>query len=103
VVFEALSPSTSRTDRIEKLQEYQATASIQRYVLLEQDAQAATVYLRRGTDWTVRVLTGDELLEMPEIGVEFRLAEVYADVSFDEEAPTPGLEIERNAPSGSRT
>jgi len=44
VVFEILSPSTSRTDRIEKLREYQATPSIQRYVILEQDSSAAMVF-----------------------------------------------------------
>ena len=34
VVFEVLSESTSRTDRIAKLREYGATPSIQRYVIL---------------------------------------------------------------------
>ena len=48
VVFEVLSPSTSRTDRIEKLREYQATPSIQRYVILEQDSIAAMVFSRHG-------------------------------------------------------
>ena len=48
VVFEVLSESTSRTDRIEKLREYGATPSIQRYIILEQDTIAATVYVRKG-------------------------------------------------------
>jgi Uma2 family endonuclease len=50
VVFEVLSPNTSRTDRIEKLQEYQATESIQRYIILEPDSIAATVFSRMGAD-----------------------------------------------------
>ena len=37
VVFEVLSPSTSTTDSIVKNQEYRDTASIQRYIMLEQD------------------------------------------------------------------
>ena len=57
VVFEVLSPGTSRTVRIEKLREYQATESIQRYVILEQDSIAATVFTRQGTDWIAHVLT----------------------------------------------
>ena len=39
IVFEVLSPSTGRDDRIVKAREYQATPSVQRYVMLEQDAR----------------------------------------------------------------
>jgi len=85
VVFEVLSPGTSRTDRIEKLREFQATGSIQRYVILEQDSIAATVFARRGLDWDARVLTAGDVLRMPEIDVEIPLSDVYADVQFDAE------------------
>jgi Uma2 family endonuclease len=82
VVFEVLSPTTSRTDRIEKLQENQATASIQRYVILEQDGIAATVFSRMGADWIVHALTGGDTLRMPEIDIELPLNEIYADVDL---------------------
>ncbi|WP_428540890.1 Uma2 family endonuclease [Rhodopila sp.] len=82
VVFEVLSQSTSRIDRIEKLREYQATPSIRRYVILEQDAVAATVYLKRDESWTVSVLTGDAVLAMPEVNAEIPLPGVYADVEL---------------------
>jgi Uma2 family endonuclease len=49
IVFEVLSEDTTRTDRIEKLREYQATASIQRYVILEQENSAPRCSLGRGT------------------------------------------------------
>ncbi len=78
VVFEVLSPSTSSTDRIVKLREYQATPSIQRYVILEQDIAAAMVLVRRGEDWLTSALTGEDVLRMPEIGVELPLADIYA-------------------------
>jgi Uma2 family endonuclease len=98
VVFEVLSAGTSRTDRIEKLREYQATPSIQRYVILEQDSVAATVFARHGADWTAHALTADDVLQMPEIDVELPLAEIYADVDLpahpeqntDPEAATNG-------------
>lgn len=80
IVFEIVSPSTSRTDRIEKLREYQATPSIQRYVILEQDSVAAMVFSRLGSDWIARALTEGEVLQMPEIGIEIPLADIYADV-----------------------
>jgi Uma2 family endonuclease len=80
VVFEVLSPGTSRTDRIDKLREYQATASIQRYIILEQDSIAATVFSRHGSGWMAGALTEGDVLQMPEIGIELPLADIYADV-----------------------
>ena len=82
VVFEVLSESTSRIDRIEKLREYQATPSIRRYVILEQDAVAATVYLKQDGAWTVSVLTDDAVLAMPEVEADIPLLAIYADVEL---------------------
>lgn len=78
VVIEVLSASTFKTDRIAKNREYEATPSIRRYVLLEQDAIAAEVYTRDGDRWVRSTVTGDGLLAMPEIGVEMQLADAYA-------------------------
>jgi Uma2 family endonuclease len=82
VVFEVLSPSTSYTDRIAKNREYRDTQSIERYVILEQTRQAATVYARSGEDWVADVLIGDADLSMPEIGVVVPLAELYEGIAF---------------------
>lgn len=83
VVFEILSPTTSRTDRIIKAREYGATPSIQRYVILEQSAQAATVFTHMLGVWASIVLDGDAVLDMPEIGISVPLAELYQDVELD--------------------
>jgi Uma2 family endonuclease len=92
VVFEVLSETTSRTDRIEKVREYQATASILRYIILEQDSIGATVFERRDATWAASTLTAGDRLLMPEIGVEIPLAELYADLrrSDTERAVHPG-------------
>ncbi len=90
VVFEILSVSTSRTDRIEKLREYQATPSIRRYVILEQDGVAAMVFTRVGEMWSTEVLAGDGILAMPEIGIEIALADIYVDVQFPDPEPDAG-------------
>jgi Uma2 family endonuclease len=82
VVFEVLSPGTSRTDRIDKLRECRATKSIQRYVILEPDSIAATVYTRGGEDWIVRPLVAGDALAMPEIEVVIQLSDIYADVEL---------------------
>ncbi|HWK45933.1 MAG TPA: Uma2 family endonuclease [Stellaceae bacterium] len=82
VVFEVVSAGSSRIDRIVKLNEYQATASIPRYVILEQDSIAATVFAREGTVWTARALVEGDTLSMLEIEVELPLVEIYGDVAL---------------------
>jgi Uma2 family endonuclease len=84
VIFEIQSPSTGSTDRIQKNEEYRATPSVQRYVMLEQDRIAATVFSRAGDDWVGHVLVGAAILAMPEIGIEVPLAELYEGLVFDE-------------------
>jgi len=83
VVFEVLSPSTTRNDRIVKAREYQATPSVQRYVMLEQDSVNAVVYARSCEAWTHEILVADSMLALPEIGVELPLAELYEGVVFE--------------------
>jgi Uma2 family endonuclease len=90
VVFEVVSEASTRTDRIDKVREYQATASIQRYVILEQTSIAATVFARLGEIWTASALTENDILSMPEIGIELPLAECY-------------LGLEMLAPAGEET
>ena len=80
VVFEVLSPSTQAVDRTDKMREYQATPSILRYVMLEQDYAMATVFARDGARWIGTVHYEDATLPMPEIGIDLPLAELYADV-----------------------
>src|SRR5271157_862742 len=85
VVFEVLSPSTAGNDRIVKAREYQATPSVQRYVMLEQDAVGATVYARSGETWTHEILVADSILALPEIGVSLPLVELYEGIVFEAE------------------
>jgi Uma2 family endonuclease len=82
VVFEVVSPTTSRIDRIAKLREYQATPSIMRYVILEQDGVAATVFARENGVWTAWPLTDGDTLDMPEAGIKLPLADIYGDVEL---------------------
>lgn len=82
VVFEVLSESTARTDHIEKLAEYAATPSIQRYVILEQDSIAAMVFIRVGERFVAETLTEEGVLRMPEIGVEIALSDFYRGLDF---------------------
>jgi len=83
-VFEVISPTSGRIDRIVKLREYRAVPSIRRYVILEHASAALTVFSRaEGTlDWTATALTTDDTLDMPEIGVAVPVMEFYDAVDF---------------------
>src|SRR5271165_5816982 len=60
VIFEVLSPSTAAKDRI-----------------------GATVHVRAQDGWSVLVLKDDDILAMPEIGLEIPLAEFYEGLAFE--------------------
>ena len=85
VVFEVLSPITTRSDRLVKAREYQATPSVQRYVMLEQDSVGATVYARTRDSWTHEILIAGSILALREIGIELPLAELYEGLVFEAE------------------
>ena len=82
VVFEVLSPSTAALDRLVKNEEYRNTASIQRYIMLEQGRIGATIFARIGDARIGTVMLDDATLEMPEIDVAIPLAEFYRNVDL---------------------
>ena len=84
VVFEVLSSTSGRTDRIEKVREYQAVPSIRRYVILESTSVGLTDHTRAqaGDPWTTTTLTDGDVLRMPEIGIEIPIAEFYEDTDL---------------------
>ena len=83
VIFEVLSSSTAATDRIVKAREYQATPSVERYAMLEQDRIGATVHARGESGWSVLVLKDNDVMDMPEIGLSIPLTEFYEGVTFE--------------------
>jgi len=90
IVFEVLSADSGRRDRIEKVPEYAAVASIRRYVIVESSSSGLLVLHRREGDaaFTALTLTGEDTLTLPEVGIEVPVAEFYDDVDFAEAAPT---------------
>jgi Uma2 family endonuclease len=77
VIFEVLSDSTAGVDTVVKNQEYAATPSVRRYVVLAQDVMGGTMFERSGEDWVGHVLGADSVLAMPEIDIEVPIAEFY--------------------------
>ncbi|MBV8399258.1 MAG: Uma2 family endonuclease [Acetobacteraceae bacterium] len=81
-IFEVLSDDTATTDRVIKLIDYAAVPSLAAYVLLEQNAVAATLFQRvSGNDWTASAhVTGDLLV--PGLNIALPLDELYRGLTF---------------------
>jgi Uma2 family endonuclease len=86
VIFEVLSAGTSRTDRIIKVREYAAVASIRRYVILESTSVGLTVHERTGPNelWQVTTLLAEDILRMPELAIEVPVGDFYVDITFSD-------------------
>jgi Uma2 family endonuclease len=86
VVFEVLSPTSGRIDRIVKVREYAAVPSIRRYVILESSSVGLTIFERDRADetWRASTLTNDDTLRMPEIGIDIPVAEIYERIDFSD-------------------
>jgi Uma2 family endonuclease len=84
VVFEVISPTSGRTDRIIKVREYAAVPSILRYVIVESASAGLTVLERLAGDqkWIATTSTADDVLVLAEIGVEIPVAEFYEGVDL---------------------
>ena len=87
IVFEVESESTALIDQTDKNEEYSDTPSIQRYVMLSQNAVFATVFARAGGAWTGSITKGaDTPLLLPEVGVQLPLGLLYQRLSFGQPA-----------------
>ena len=83
VIIEVLSPSTRATDLDEKLNAYLTIESLDFYIILEQHQPLAIVIRRTDAGFIRQVYEGtDAVIELPVIGCELPLFEVYASVAF---------------------
>ena len=83
VVFEILSEGTARTDRGEKLTNYQSLSSLKVYVIVDQFRAAVTVHRRDAETWTMEWYSRlEEVIELPEIGCSLTLAAIYERMGF---------------------
>lgn len=84
VVIEILSPSTTRYDRFQKLEEYKQHEAIRVILLIDTEQPRATVWRRGENGWSHSELEGLEaVIELPEIEAALPLAELYRDLTFE--------------------
>ena len=86
VVFKVVSESNAHTDRFTKMREYHEVPSIKRYVLVEQATPVVVSYTREGNEpWAATSLSIDDMLAMPEIGIEIPVSDIFDGISFGRE------------------
>jgi len=85
VIFEVLSPSTRRYDRVGKFEHYRQILTIEEYVLVEQDGYS--IDRRRklpNGEWEFSSFQGeDAVLELTSVNLSLPLSEIYTDVPFE--------------------
>lgn len=88
VLVEILSPSTEAYDRGAKFAHYQGIGSLEEYVLVTQASTRVEHYRRlESGQWLLTVREGDDaVLELPGLGCEIPLAEIYEDIDRLDEA-----------------
>lgn len=85
VLVEVIAPSTARTDRYEKLREYQFIPSLGEYLIIEQTHYQVEVYRHAaaGDPWQREIYTDPEQeVFLASVNASFTLAEIYARVRF---------------------
>ncbi len=84
LLVEVLSDSTDSHDRGTKFERYSEIESFREYVLISQDEQKVTVFLRRDNgDWKITRHYGlDAVARLDSVDADLPLAEVYAGVEL---------------------
>ncbi|MFM9852968.1 MAG: Uma2 family endonuclease [Sphingomonadaceae bacterium] len=79
IVFEVLSPSTSRTDQCEKLAEYQSLPSVAMIVIIEPTVGFIRTLQRTGEQgWQDSGLIAQTSLDLPTLGVSIPVDAIFS-------------------------
>ena len=89
VVIEVLSPSTSLTDRREKMVAYKEIESLGEYILVEQDKMYAEIYRRHENSdlWDWIEFFPDEEIEIASINFKMSIEDIYQGIELPQKDP----------------
>lgn len=88
LIIEVLSPTTENYDRGKKFQHYRKVESLQEYLLIAQDTPRIEHYVRQADGRWLLFSDKSELseaVELPSIGCNLALADVYNKVTLEDE------------------
>jgi Uma2 family endonuclease len=84
LVVEVLSDSTEPVDRREKLLSYRRLASLEEYVLIDQNKAWVEVYRRTSAGWVQEVYEAGDTVRFESIGLTAPMSELYADSGIEQ-------------------
>ncbi|MYD11669.1 MAG: Uma2 family endonuclease [Chloroflexi bacterium] len=85
LVVEVLSPSSIDHDRVLKLNFYQSVASIQAYLIVEQDEMSVELYTRGEAGWDLRTFSRrDDEIPLDSLNCSLPLRDIYRQIEFGE-------------------
>ena len=87
LVVEVLSPSTEKVDRREKLLAYRQLASLQEYMLIDQERQWVEVFRRSEAGWMQELAGAGESITLSSLGITLTLSDIYEDTEVPEIGP----------------
>jgi Uma2 family endonuclease len=92
VIIEVLSPTTEVDDRGWKFAHYRRSPTLTDYVMISQHRPSVEHYSRHGQDlWMLREHENlEDVLPLPSLSCELRLADIYERVTFPEETSETG-------------
>jgi Uma2 family endonuclease len=79
IVFEVLSPSTERYDRIEKFARYMRCSTLEVYILVSQDEKHVEVY-RRSMNWKQERFSARQTIKLEQLDLELSVESIYVGV-----------------------
>jgi Uma2 family endonuclease len=95
LIIEVISPSTSRTDRGEKLTNYKRIPSVEEIVYIEQDWPEIYI-VRRSDRWKKHIYTQfDSLIHLESIDLTLPVSAFYRSAPFPEDVRRPWYLINR--------
>ncbi|MEM6590764.1 MAG: Uma2 family endonuclease, partial [Cyanobacteria bacterium P01_C01_bin.73] len=83
VIFEILSKGTEAQDRGQKFEHYRTLATLQEYVLINQDRQQVETFRKNLAGlWVLHPSPSGSLVELASLDITLNMAELYEDVTF---------------------
>jgi Uma2 family endonuclease len=94
VIFEVLSPSTTKIDRTVKLRYYRACPTLQEYVLIHPDRMYVEIQRRREAFWQLLWFEAGDVVSLVSLGIDIPIEEFYDLIELppdEDESTSPSL------------
>ena len=85
LIAEVLSPSTAAFDRGLKFADYQNIASLEEYILIDQEQMQVECRRHVNAVWETTIYRAGDMVQLASIELEFAIAQLYRGVSWEQQ------------------